>query len=52
MLDQGRVLEFDSPFALLSKANGENAIFKGMVQKSGKFEELFAAAEAKAKGSA
>ncbi|KAL7418151.1 hypothetical protein BDY24DRAFT_374236 [Mrakia frigida] len=52
VLDQGRLLEFDTPFALLSKPSGEDAVFKGMVEKSGKFDQLYAAAEAKVKASA
>ena len=47
MLDGGRVVEFDTPFALLSKKEG--GVFRGMAEKSGKFEELLESAEKKEK---
>ena len=50
VLDAGRVVEFDTPYALLSKKAGDDkAIFRGMCEKSGRFDELFASAEKKAK---
>ncbi|KAL7409478.1 hypothetical protein BDY24DRAFT_218614 [Mrakia frigida] len=50
VLDAGRVVEFDTPFALLSKKQGEEgAVFRGMAEKSGKFEELLRSAERKEK---
>ena len=50
VLDAGRVVEFDTPHNLLSKkADDDQAIFRGMCAKSGKFDELFASAEKKAK---
>ena len=45
MLDAGRVVEFDTPYNLLQKADG---VFRGMCVKSGSFGELEAAARAKA----
>lgn len=49
VLDHGNLVEFDTPYNLLTKVDGEDAVFKGMVEKSGKFEELFASAEKKKK---
>ena len=44
------MVEFDTPFALLSKKAGDDkAIFRGMCESSGKFDELFASAEKKVK---
>lgn len=42
VLDKGEVIEFDSPWALLSKEKG---IFKGMCEMSGDFESLFEGAK-------
>ena len=44
VLDHGELLEFDTPYNLLVKETG---IFKGMCEKSGKFEDLFASASRK-----
>ena len=43
VLDAGRVVEFDTPFALLTRPEG---VFKGMVAATGRFEELLAVAVA------
>ncbi|CED85550.1 Multidrug resistance-associated protein/mitoxantrone resistance protein, ABC superfamily [Phaffia rhodozyma] len=42
VLDNGRIVEFDTPRALLAKPDG---VFRGMAEKSGKLEELVIAAE-------
>ena len=42
VLDQGKVTEFDSPWALLSREGG---IFKGMCEMSGDFEALMEGAK-------
>jgi ABC-type multidrug transport system ATPase subunit len=48
VLDHGRLIEFDTPYALLTKEGGEDtAIFKGMCAKSGKWDELLRSAETK-----
>lgn len=47
MLDAGKLVEFASPYELLQKPAGDDAIFRGMCEKSGKFAELFEAAEKK-----
>jgi ABC-type multidrug transport system fused ATPase/permease subunit len=39
VLDQGRVVEFDTPYNLISNDNGVN-VFKSMCEKSGEFEVL------------
>ena len=44
VLDQGQVVEFDSPAALITKEDG---IFYGMCKQSGHFDELCVAAERK-----
>ncbi|KAG2220577.1 hypothetical protein INT45_008758 [Circinella minor] len=44
VLDQGQVLEFDTPYHLISKENG---IFRQMCERSGEFNELLAIATAK-----
>lgn len=44
VLDQGRVVEFDTPWNLIRKQSG---IFRGMCLKSGSFAELEDAAKAK-----
>lgn len=36
VLDHGNLVEFDTPFNLLQKKSGEDAIFKSMCEKSGK----------------
>ncbi|TFK62438.1 multidrug resistance-associated ABC transporter [Pluteus cervinus] len=45
VLDKGQVVEFDTPYNLIRKDNG---IFRQMCLKSGTFNELVAAAQAKA----
>ncbi|KAJ6497501.1 hypothetical protein C8R45DRAFT_898828 [Mycena sanguinolenta] len=45
VLDKGKLVEFDTPFALIQKEDG---IFRGMCLKSGYFAELEASARAKA----
>ncbi|KAJ7592171.1 hypothetical protein C8J56DRAFT_932695 [Mycena floridula] len=47
VLDQGKVAEVDTPFVLIQKQDG---LFRDMCLKSGSFDELFAAAQAKAEG--
>ncbi|KAJ7590252.1 multidrug resistance-associated ABC transporter [Mycena floridula] len=47
VLDQGKVVEVDTPFVLIQKENG---VFRDMCLKSGAFDELFEAAKAKAEG--
>ncbi|KAJ2492865.1 Transporter of the ATP-binding cassette (ABC) [Coemansia sp. RSA 2050] len=44
VLDQGEVVEYDSPYALLRKSEG---LFKHMCLKSGEYDYLFSAAERK-----
>ncbi|KAF8189625.1 multidrug resistance-associated ABC transporter [Mycena galopus ATCC 62051] len=44
VLDHGRVVEFDTPYALIEKEDG---VFRSMCLKSGSFGELEAAARAK-----
>ncbi|KAJ2746581.1 Transporter of the ATP-binding cassette (ABC) [Coemansia sp. BCRC 34301] len=44
VLDQGEVVEYDEPYALLSKSEG---LFKHMCLKSGEYEHLFSVAERK-----
>ena len=44
VLDQGKLVEFDTPFNLIQR---EGSIFREMCQKSGEFAELEAAARAK-----
>jgi len=44
VLDQGRVVEFDTPLNLIQKEGG---VFRGMCLKSGTYEELLASAQAK-----
>ncbi|KAF8133513.1 P-loop containing nucleoside triphosphate hydrolase protein, partial [Mycena galopus ATCC 62051] len=44
VLDQGRVVEFDTPYTLIQKEDG---VFRGMCLKSGSFRELELAARAK-----
>ena len=41
VLDQGRVVEFDTPFNLIKKENG---VFRNMCLNSGTFQELEAIA--------
>ncbi|KAF7321090.1 ABC bile acid [Mycena chlorophos] len=43
VLDKGKVVEFDTPYALIQKEDG---VFRGMCLKSGYFEELEAMAKA------
>ncbi|KAH8825097.1 multidrug resistance-associated ABC transporter [Flagelloscypha sp. PMI_526] len=47
VLDKGKIVEFDTPLALLEK---EDSIFRAMCLKSGTFADLEAAARAKAAG--
>ncbi|CDZ98657.1 multidrug resistance-associated abc transporter [Phaffia rhodozyma] len=47
VLDHGHLKEFASPYELLQKPAGEDAIFRGMCEKSGRFDELLAAATEK-----
>ncbi|KAJ7624560.1 hypothetical protein FB45DRAFT_84390 [Roridomyces roridus] len=47
VLDHGRIVEFDTPWALIQKEDG---VFRGMCLKSGSFGELEAVAKAKAEG--
>jgi len=47
VLDEGKVVEFDTPLNLLKKDSG---IFKNMCLKSGNYQELYDAAERKAAG--
>ncbi|KAJ2817743.1 ATP-binding cassette transporter yor1, partial [Coemansia erecta] len=44
VLDQGQVVEYDTPYSLLQKSDG---LFRSMCLKSGEFDFLFAAAERK-----
>ncbi|KAJ2084410.1 Transporter of the ATP-binding cassette (ABC) [Coemansia sp. RSA 988] len=44
VLDQGKVVEFDTPYRLLSKSEG---VFRHMCLRSGEYDHLFAAAERK-----
>ncbi|KAJ2381318.1 hypothetical protein GGI05_006025, partial [Coemansia sp. RSA 2603] len=44
VLDQGQVVEYDTPYNLLRKADG---LFKHMCMKSGEYDHLFSAAERK-----
>ncbi|KAJ2109796.1 Transporter of the ATP-binding cassette (ABC) [Coemansia sp. RSA 922] len=44
VLDQGEVVEYDSPYSLLCKSEG---LFKHMCLKSGEYDYLFSAAERK-----
>ncbi|KAJ2825665.1 hypothetical protein FBU31_003652, partial [Coemansia sp. 'formosensis'] len=44
VLDQGEVVEYDSPYSLLRKSEG---LFKHMCLKSGEYDYLFSAAERK-----
>ncbi|KAJ1757014.1 ATP-binding cassette transporter yor1, partial [Coemansia sp. RSA 1591] len=44
VLDQGEVVEFDTPYNLLSKQDG---LFRHMCLKSGEYDYLFSAAERK-----
>lgn len=45
VLDQGNLVEFDTPFNLIQKENG---IFRNMCLKSGTYQELEDAARAQA----
>ncbi|KAG8933322.1 hypothetical protein FRC02_012140 [Tulasnella sp. 418] len=47
VLDQGNVVEFDTPFNLINKPGG---VFREMCLKSGSFDDLFQSAKAKAEG--
>ncbi|KAJ7660132.1 hypothetical protein DFH06DRAFT_1472233 [Mycena polygramma] len=47
VLEQGTVVEFDTPYELIQKEDG---VFRSMCLKSGSFGELEAAARAKAEG--
>lgn len=47
VLDQGMIVEFDTPFTLLLKTGG---VFKGMVEESGEMSELYEVARQKANG--
>ncbi|KAJ1901586.1 hypothetical protein LPJ66_000671 [Kickxella alabastrina] len=44
VLDQGEIVEYDTPYNLLSKGEG---LFKHMCLKSGEYDHLFSAAERK-----
>ncbi|PIA19108.1 hypothetical protein COEREDRAFT_90472 [Coemansia reversa NRRL 1564] len=44
VLDQGRVVEYDTPYQLLSKSEG---LFRHMCLRSGEYDYLYAAAERK-----
>ncbi|KAJ1947623.1 hypothetical protein GGF37_000206, partial [Kickxella alabastrina] len=44
VLDQGEIVEYDTPYNLLSKSEG---LFKHMCLKSGEYDHLFSAAERK-----
>ncbi|KAJ2787455.1 Transporter of the ATP-binding cassette (ABC) [Coemansia interrupta] len=44
VLDQGQVVEYDTPYNLLRKSDG---LFKHMCMKSGEYDHLFSAAERK-----
>ncbi|KAJ2602288.1 Transporter of the ATP-binding cassette (ABC) [Coemansia sp. RSA 1286] len=44
VLDQGQIVEYDTPYNLLSKSEG---LFKHMCLKSGEYDHLFSAAERK-----
>ena len=44
VLDQGQVIEFDTPYHLISKENG---VFRQMCERSGEFNELLTIATAK-----
>ncbi|KAL7422691.1 hypothetical protein Q5752_001982 [Cryptotrichosporon argae] len=46
VLDQGRVAEFDTPLNLLNK---HDSLFRSLCEKSGKYRELYRAADTKAK---
>jgi ABC-type multidrug transport system fused ATPase/permease subunit len=45
VLDKGKVVEFDTPYNLISKSEG---VFRNMCLKSGMFAELEVIAKAKA----
>ena len=45
VLDQGQIVEFDTPYNLMTQEGG---VFQSMCQKSGEFPELLAIAKAKA----
>ncbi|KAJ7664588.1 multidrug resistance-associated ABC transporter [Mycena polygramma] len=49
VLEQGTVVEFDTPYELIQREDG---VFRSMCLKSGSFGELEAAAKAKAEGEA
>ncbi|KAJ2847340.1 Transporter of the ATP-binding cassette (ABC) [Coemansia brasiliensis] len=49
VLDQGEIVEYDTPFQLLNKADG---LFRHMCVKSGEYDYLFSAAERKHHGTA
>ncbi|KAI7897860.1 uncharacterized protein BX663DRAFT_276584 [Cokeromyces recurvatus] len=44
VLDQGRVMEFDTPYTLMTR---EGSIFKQMCERSGEYQELLQLAKAK-----
>jgi ABC-type transport system involved in Fe-S cluster assembly fused permease/ATPase subunit len=46
VLDQGRIVEFDTPYNLINKENG---VFRSMCLNSGTFQELETIATAKHK---
>ncbi|RUS21137.1 P-loop containing nucleoside triphosphate hydrolase protein [Endogone sp. FLAS-F59071] len=40
VLDHGKIVEFDTPFALLFGPNSKNSVFRDMCEKSGEMETL------------
>lgn len=47
VLDNGRIVEFDTPYNLLTSEGEGEGLFKGMVKRTGRWEEMMEVARRK-----